>query len=96
MRIDNSYLTGFGPGDIRANAETAETGPKSEAKAPEITQANLHVPSPELASYRQLVLTSPDVRPDVVSRVSQLLDSGYYGTPDAAKRAASAMITAIE
>jgi hypothetical protein len=96
MRIDNSYLSGFGPGEIRSNAETAETGSKGETKAGEISQSTLHIPSPELAQYRQLVQISPDVRPDVVSRVSQLLESGYYNSPAAAEQTADAMIIAID
>jgi len=96
MRIDNSYLSGFGPGEIRANVETTEAGSKGDAKATEISQSTVHIPSPELAQYRQLVQLSPDVRPDVVSRVSQLLESGYYNSPAAAEQTADAMITAIE
>jgi hypothetical protein len=96
MRIDNSYLSSLGAGEIRANAETAESGQKGEAKTDTNVQANLHVPSPELSNLRQLVQVSPDVRPDVVARVAQSLAGGYYGTPDAAERTADAMINAIE
>jgi hypothetical protein len=96
MRIDNSYLSGLGAGEVRANAEAAESGKSRDPKTVQLTQDSLHVPSPELANFRQLVQTSPDVRPDVVSRVSQLLESGYYASPDAAKRTADAMIQAIE
>jgi hypothetical protein len=96
MRIDNSYLSGLIPGEIRTNAEGSEPGQKGEIKASLPPQSTTHVPSPELVSLRQHVQLSPDVRPDAITRASQLLQSGYYNSSDAAQRTAEAMIQAID
>ncbi|HYV37905.1 MAG TPA: hypothetical protein VE988_19625 [Gemmataceae bacterium] len=94
MRIDNSYLSGLAAGEIRQNAEAADAAPKGEAKVD--SSYPLHVPSPELDQLRQLLQASPDVRPDVMARVSLLLQSGYYSSPEAAEKTADSMIRAIE
>ena len=96
MRIDNSYLSSLGAGEIRHHVEASETGQKGANRADKLPPPPLHVPSPELAHLRQLVQISPEVRPDVIWRVSQSLESGYYTSQEAAERTADSMIQAIE
>src|SRR4051812_23158011 len=97
MHIDNSYLSGLGFGEIRGNAEAGQTeGSKSGAKSKKPADVSVHVRSPEINKLRQLVQVSPDVRPEVIARVSQVLESGFYTTAEAATQTADAMIQAIE
>ena len=96
MRIDNSFLSGSTAGEIRGNQEAAATGRTSDANQGTPSSLSVHVPSPELASFRHLLQTSPDTRPDVLARVAQLLTNGYYTSPEAAQQTADAMIKAID
>ena len=56
----------------------------------------MHVPSPEFARLRQLAQLSPEARPEVLAAIAPLVASGYYLTPEAARRTAGALIQAIE
>jgi hypothetical protein len=96
MRIDNSYLSGITAGAIRANQDTSAAPSRGDVTAPIPQQDNLHVPSAELIQLRQLLQASPQTRPDVMARVGQLLQSGYYNSPEAAQQTAQAMIQAVE
>jgi hypothetical protein len=95
MRIDNSYLSGLGAGEIRQNAEAAENTQRSDLKSAS-SSFSLHVPSPELDQWAQQLDASPDVRPEEMARVSLLLQTGYYSSFDAFERAADSMIRAID
>jgi hypothetical protein len=96
MRIDNTYVAGLTPGEIRANTEASEVGQKTGAPAEKTAEIATHVPSPELANLQQLVQMSPDVRPEAVARASQLLESGYYASSAAAARTAEAIAQSID
>jgi hypothetical protein len=96
MRIDNSYISGLVSGEIRANTEASEAGQKAEAQKEKPLKLAAHVPSPELANFKQLLQTSMDVRPEAVARVSHLLESGYYSSNDAAARTADAIAKSID
>ena len=104
MRIDNSYLAGIANGDSPLPAGDKGKGVGSVGNNAQNGDTNastsislaLHVPSPELSQLRESLQTSPDVRPEVLARVSSLLQSGYYFSAEAAVQTADSMLRAVD
>ena len=90
MRIDYLRLdsaVGLNPA-LQAPHSTA--GRSGSAAGPHDTST--HTPAPELADWQAHVHQMDDVRQDVIGEVARRLANGEYLTPDAAKRAAEAML----
>jgi hypothetical protein len=94
MRIDKLRLTGVGLGQP---AEVVHSDPvRREAASPAATDANVHVPSSELAQWSALATQEPEVRDEAVARASERLAAGEYGTLVCAERTACAILKARE
>ena len=96
MHIENTYLTNRTLGSAEQPAAAPDA---AKGTAPAVTpqpEASSHVPSPELLDLLEQVQQTPDVRKDVLQRVSQRLQSGYYLTRAAATQTAEAIQKAQE
>jgi hypothetical protein len=96
MRIDNSYLTSPAFGEMRGAAATEAPAEKGETRSDAVLQPGGHVPSPELAYYRELLQVVPDTRPALLDGVAQRLGNGYYASAHAALLTAQAILQAAD
>jgi hypothetical protein len=60
------------------------------------TPALGYTPSPEFVKLSQLVRQQPAVREDRVQMARQRLADGYYNSPGAAAKTASAMVNSLD
>jgi hypothetical protein len=90
MRIDSCRL------DIAVGLNLALQAPHAIARragsADQTHDASIHTPALELADWVAQVRQLDDVRPDVISEVARRLADGEYSTPNAAERAAEALL----
>jgi hypothetical protein len=94
MHIDNTYLTNRTVGQPDEAAAAAEAARRPGAPGQPVSDASVHVPSPELLELVARVRQAPEVRAEVLQRVKQRLSGGYYLTPDAAAQTADAILRA--
>jgi hypothetical protein len=91
MHIDNTYLTNRTVGQPDQPAAPTDATTRSPAGTPLSPAASAHVPSPELLDLLVRVQRAPQVRSDVLARVTQRLANGYYKTRAAATKTADAL-----
>ncbi len=91
MRIDNRFQQ---PAADRTKAPPSSA---AEARRPEgatknVQQPQVYLPTAELQAVLKGVQQQPEVRTEVLKRVSQRLEQGEYLTQDAAEQTAAAIL----
>jgi hypothetical protein len=94
MRINNWHVSTLVVGP------SGETYRKELPRPDTADQAGLdfsfHTPSLELTQWISLLSEEPEIRAEVVARVTHLLVSGYYLSPESATQTAEAILAASE
>jgi hypothetical protein len=90
-------IHGFHSGNVdRINARHAATdGSKKDISAPQQNASDVgqtHTRSPELLRLSEALHRIPELRQDIVERVSQKLVAGEYETRESAEKTAEALL----